>query len=900
MSADTVVDGLVTRSQDGVEPASVAGWSVPGYTTLKVLGSGGFGDVVLARHDASGTPVAIKYLRPDLLSDTRFTEMFRGEAAVLASIDDPHVVKLYEYIESPSGAAIVMELVDGASVRQILARLGATTPEAALVVLRGSLLGLAAAHARGVVHRDYKPDNVLVDRDGFSKLTDFGIAARSGDRSARGATLAYAPPEQLVGGSASPAGDVYAATATFFECLTGRPPFRGNTAEALMYQHLSEPVPVDAVPEPLRPLVAAGMAKQPEDRPADAATFVAALNAVAARAYGPDWHQRGRSHLGEAALLLAALWPSGGTAAVQSTAVKQIPLRHGQRRSWHRHARAVKTATAAGVVVAVGAASTLVALGLIGSGRSHVTLPEVTGVSPASGSSAGGSTVTITGVGLAGATAVRFGTVPGAITADSGTQVTATSPPGTGTVDLTVTTHSGTSLRIIGDRYVYVAPRPSVTGVTPSGGATAGGTTVVITGTGLARAAAVRFGSASGTITADSSTQITATSPPGTGTVPITVTTPAGTSSTTAVGHYTYTAHPQLTQSISFAGPGSGTPGGSWRLSATGGGSGNPVVFSVDSSSGEGVCQVSGSTVTYSAAGSCVIDANQAGNVGYTAAPQVQRTVTVGKKRTITVGKTAQSISFAGPSSGTPGGSGRLSATGGGSGTPVVFSVDSSSGEGVCQVSGSTVTYSAAGSCVIDANQAGDASYTAAPQVQRTITVGKAAQSISFIAPSSGTPDGSGRLSATGGGSGNPVVFSVDSSSGEGVCQVSGSTVTYSAAGSCVIDANQAGDASYTAAPQVQRTITVGKAAQSISFVAPTSGDVESSGRLSATGGGSGNPVVFSVDPSSGEDVCEVSGSTVTYTGSGSCIIDANQAGNASYTAAPQVQRTITVVEEDE
>ena len=107
-------------------------------------------------------------------------------------------------------------------------------------------------------------------------------------------------------------------------------------------------------------------------------------------------------------------------------------------------------------------------------------------------------------------------------------------------------------------------------------------------------------------------------------------------------------------------------------------------------------------------------------------------------------------------------------------------------------------------------------------------------------------------------------------------------------------------DASYTAAPQVQRTITVGKAAQSISFIAPTSGDVESSGRLSATGGGSGNPVVFSVDPSSGEDVCEVSGSTVTYSGTGSCVIDANQAGNASYTAAPQVQRTITVVEEDE
>ena len=142
---------------------------------------------------------------------------------------------------------------------------------------------------------------------------------------------------------------MYAATATFFECLTGRPPFRGDTAAELMYQHMSQPVPVDAVPEPVRPLVAAGMAKQPEDRPADAAAFVAALNQVAARAYGPDWHERGRSHLGEAALLLAALWPSGGAPAVQGTTVEKIPLRQGNRRSRLRHSRAVKKAIAAGI-----------------------------------------------------------------------------------------------------------------------------------------------------------------------------------------------------------------------------------------------------------------------------------------------------------------------------------------------------------------------------------------------------------------------------------------------------------------------------------------------------------------------------------------------------------------------
>ena len=174
-----------------------------------------------------------------------------------------------------------------------------------------------------MVHRDYKPDNVLVDGDGVSKLTDFGIAAYAGDRSARGGTLAYAPPEQFAGEPASPAGDVYAATATFFECLTGRPPFAGETAAALMYQHMAEPVPVEAVPEPVRPLIAAGMAKQPADRPADAAAFAAALSQVAAQAYGPRWYQRGRSHLGEAALLLAALWPTASAPAVQGATVAQ-------------------------------------------------------------------------------------------------------------------------------------------------------------------------------------------------------------------------------------------------------------------------------------------------------------------------------------------------------------------------------------------------------------------------------------------------------------------------------------------------------------------------------------------------------------------------------------------------
>ena len=179
-------------------------------------------------------------------------------------------------------------------------------------------------------------------------------------------------------------------------------------------------------------------------------------------------------------------------------------------------------------------------------------------------------------------------------------------------------------------------------------------------------------------------------------------------------------------QTITFPNPGPGIVGQSATLSATGGASGNPVVFSVDSTSGSGVCSVSGTngaTVNYLAAGSCVIDANQAGGTGYAAAPQVQQTVTVSATG-------SQAITFPNPGPGIVGQSATLSATGGASGNPVVFSVDSTSGSGVCSVSGTngaTVNYLAAGSCVIDADQAAGNGYDAAPQVQQTITVSAAA-----------------------------------------------------------------------------------------------------------------------------------------------------------------------------
>ena len=258
---------------------------------------------------------------------------------------------------------------------------------------------------------------------------------------------------------------------------------------------------------------------------------------------------------------------------------------------------------------------------------------------------------------------------------------------------------------------------------------------------------------------------------------------------------------------LTSAPPNSPAAGSTYDVAASGGRSGNPVTFTIGSSSAS-VCSITGSTgtvnsissttVSFNEIGKCVIDANQAGNAKYLPAPETQQD--------ITVAGIVQKISLA-LGLDTADGSPTLSATGGGSGNPVVFSVDSSSGTGVCTVSGSTVSYLAAGTCVIDANQAGNAKYLAAAQAQLTITV--IAQKISFPAPATGSAPGSATLLATGGGSGKPVVFSVDSSSGTGVCTVSGSTVSYLAAGTCVIDANQAGNAKYLAAPQVPGTIPV-------------------------------------------------------------------------------------------
>ncbi|MBT2466666.1 serine/threonine protein kinase [Streptomyces sp. ISL-66] len=301
-------------------------WTVPGYSQIRELGSGGSGRVVLAVHDGTGTAVAVKYLNDRMLENPAFVREFRAEAQLLGALGSPYVVGLYEYVEAPGGAAIVMELVDGIPLNALLKQCGRTGPEAALVLLKGSLLGLADAHRAGVVHRDYKPANVLVAADGTSKLVDFGIATPMGTTPGAAGTPAYMAPEQWQGRPASPAADVYAATATFFECLTGRKPYDGQSFAELAVQHVEAPVPETEAPEPVRPLIRRGLAKAPEQRPEDAEAFVAELEAVAQAAYGPQWEERGQRKLAALAALLPLLFPSAGAPAHGTTALATTTL----------------------------------------------------------------------------------------------------------------------------------------------------------------------------------------------------------------------------------------------------------------------------------------------------------------------------------------------------------------------------------------------------------------------------------------------------------------------------------------------------------------------------------------------------------------------------------------------
>ncbi|MGC2457247.1 MAG: CARDB domain-containing protein [Gallionellaceae bacterium] len=332
-------------------------------------------------------------------------------------------------------------------------------------------------------------------------------------------------------------------------------------------------------------------------------------------------------------------------------------------------------------------------------------------------------------------------------------------------------------------------------------------------------------------------------------------------------------------QTISFGSAPSVVVGGTGTVSATAT-SGLPVSFA---STTTGICTVSGSTVAGVSSGTCTITADQTGNDTYSAATQVMQS--------FSVGAASQTIIFGGAPTVVVGGTGSVSATGGASGNPVSFASTTVS---VCTVSGSTVTGVSAGTCTIAANQAGNANYNAAAQATQNITVGPGSQTISFGAAPTVAAGGTGTVSATGGASGNPVTFTSTTTS---VCTTSGtngSTVTGLTAGTCTINADQAGNTNYNAATQVQQSFSIGVGSQTISFGTAPSVVVGGTGTASASAT-SGLAVTYSTASTD----CSVDANSGVVTGinagTNNCVIKADQSGNTNYSAAPQASQTLSI-----
>ena len=365
------------------------------------------------------------------------------------------------------------------------------------------------------------------------------------------------------------------------------------------------------------------------------------------------------------------------------------------------------------------------------------------------------------------------------------------------------------------------------------------------------------------------------------GTCSLTATKAADTTTTSLTANFNVVIS-KANQTITFGAAPTVVVAGTGTVTATGGASGNPVTFT---SSTPSVCTTSGTngaTVTGLIVGTCTIAANQALSADYNAASQVTQSFSIGKG--------SQTITFGAAPAVVVAGTGTVTATGGASGNPVTFTSSTPSACTTSGTNGATVTGVIVGTCTIAANQALSADYNAASQVTQSFSIGKGSQTITFGAAPSVAVGGTGSVTATGGASGNPVTFT---SLATGVCTVSGtngSIVTGVAAGTCTIAANQPLSTNYNAAPQVTQSFTVGLTGQTITFGATPTVVAGGTGTVSATGGSSGNPVIFTSNTVSVCTTSGANGSTLTGITVGSCTILASQAGNALFSSATQTQ----------
>jgi serine/threonine-protein kinase len=296
------------------------------YRVISRVGSGGMADVYLAQDQLLGREVAVKVLHQHFAEDQEFVERFRREASSAAGLSHPNIVGIFDRGEWNGTYYIAMEYVAGRSLKSIVRENGPLEPAAAIDIVIQILRAAQFAHKRGVIHRDLKPHNVILDEEGRVRVTDFGIArAGASDMTLTGSimgTAQYLSPEQAQGYSVSEASDIYSVGVILYELLTGVVPFEGDSAVAIAFKQVSaEPRPPSelnpALPPSLDAIVLRALAKDPAQRFENAGELIAALErarhdlpafsgaAVGARGNGPSGQAPGRAGPGAGALLLA-------------------------------------------------------------------------------------------------------------------------------------------------------------------------------------------------------------------------------------------------------------------------------------------------------------------------------------------------------------------------------------------------------------------------------------------------------------------------------------------------------------------------------------------------------------------------------------------------------------------
>jgi eukaryotic-like serine/threonine-protein kinase len=286
------------------------------YKVLSRLGAGGMADVFLAEDQQLGRKVALKLLHRRFAADPDFVERFRREAQAAAGLQHPNVVSVYDRGSFEDTYYIAMEYLPGRSLKQLIRQEAPLDPVRAIDITIQILKAARFAHRRGVIHRDLKPHNVIIDDADQAKVTDFGIArAGASDMTETGSimgTAQYLSPEQAQGHAVSAGSDLYSVAVVLYEMLTARVPFDGESAVTIALKHVSEaPVPPSAinpaVPPELEQVVMWALNKNPADRPTDADQFINALEAAKSAIQAGGRGQRTAS--------MAALAAVGGVGA---------------------------------------------------------------------------------------------------------------------------------------------------------------------------------------------------------------------------------------------------------------------------------------------------------------------------------------------------------------------------------------------------------------------------------------------------------------------------------------------------------------------------------------------------------------------------------------------------------